>query len=189
GMDNRWRRERFEFRPGMASLPETLAPNLRNRSWRLLAELHVPESGTMEGVIATQGSNAGGWATWVKDGRLHYVYNFLGAALTTVSAEVPLPPGPVTARIEFTATGAFQGDIDLYYGDVPVGQGHIPRTHLITFGMHGFTVGYQRGPAVSPSYEGRFEITPGSLERVVIEAAGRAWRDPEREDRAAMSIQ
>jgi arylsulfatase A-like enzyme len=189
GIDHRWRRSRFEFRPGMASLPETLAPNLRNRSWRLLAELHVPDDGGVEGVIATQGSNAGGWTAFIQDRRLHYVYNFLGAILTTVSAEVDLPAGEVTARIEFSATGAFQGDVDLFYGDVPVGQGHVGRTHLITFGMHGFTTGYQRGPAVSPAYEGRFEITPGALERVVIEAEGRPWRDPAREDRAAMSIQ
>jgi arylsulfatase len=188
GGDRRYRRERYEFRPGIGSLPEAVAPNLRNRGWRLFADLVVPAGG-VEGVIACHGGVAGGWSAYVAGGRLHYCSNFLGAEITTVSAEVALPPGPVTARVEFTPTGQFQGDVDLYYGDVPVGQGHVARTTPVTFGMVGFTVGYQRGGAVAPAYHGRFDITAGALERVVIEADGRAYRNPEAEDRAGMAIQ
>jgi hypothetical protein len=89
----------------------------------------------------------------------------------------------------FTATGQFAGDVDLFYDDLPVGQGHVPRTVMVTFGMVGFTVGYQRGSAVTPAYDGRFQITPDSLTRVVIEADGRPYRDPEGEQRTAMAIQ
>ena len=60
---------------------------------------------------------------------------------------------------------------------------------FITFGVAGFTVGYQRGTAVSSAYEGRFDITPDALVRVVMEADGRPYRNPEGEDRAAMAIQ
>ena len=188
GSDSRYRRERHVYLPGIGSLPEVVAPNLRNRSWQLLADLVVPAEG-IEGVIAAQGSAAGGWAVYVQGGRLHYVYNFLGATLTTVTAEVVLPPGPGTARVEFRATGPFRGDVDLYYGDVPVGRGDVARTQLATFGMSGFTVGYQRGPGVSPAYEGRFAFTAGALRQVVIEAAGRPFRNPPAEDRAAISTQ
>jgi hypothetical protein len=86
-----------------------------------------------------------------------------------VSAEVALPTGPVVTRIEFTPTGAFAGDVELFYGDVPVGQGHIARTTLVTFGVHGFTVGYQNGTPVSPLCPGRSEFTNGALVQVVIE--------------------
>ena len=110
------------------------------------------------------------------DGRLHFGYNHLGSTLTTVSAEVRLPAGPVVARIEFTPTGAFAGDVELYYGDVPVGQGHIARTTLVTFGVRGFTVGYQNGTPVSPRCPGRSEFTPGALGNVVIETDERVRR-------------
>ena len=39
GRDHRYRRERYEYRPGIGSLPAAAAPNLRNRAWRLRAEL------------------------------------------------------------------------------------------------------------------------------------------------------
>jgi len=188
GADRRYGRDRYVFRPGIASLPQALAPNLRNRRWRLLADLVVPETGA-EGVIACHGGPAGGWSVYVSGGRLHFVYNHLGATFTTVGAEVAAPAGPLTARVEFSPTGAFQGDVDLFYGDVPVGQGHVPRTTLLTYGVEGFSVGYQRGGAVTPAYRGRFEFTPGALERVVIEADGAPYRNPTAEDRAALATQ
>jgi arylsulfatase len=188
GGDRRYRRDRYEYRPGIGALPESVAPNLRNRGWRLAAELVVPDDGAA-GVIACHGGTAGGWSAYVRSNRLYYAYNFLGVTLTTVSAEVELPPGPVVARITFTPTAPFSGDVDLYYDDLPVGQGHVPRTTFITLGLPGFTVGYQRGAAVTPAYEGRFAFTPGALVKVVIEADGRPYADPAAEDRAAAAIQ
>jgi arylsulfatase len=168
GADSRYRRDRFLFHPGIGSLPQLVAPNLSNRAWRMQAQLVVPES-VAGGVLVCHGGHAGGYVAYVRDGRLHFGYNHLGSSLTTVSAEVALPTGPVVARIEFTPTGAFAGDVDLFYGDVPVGQGHLPRTTLVTFGVHGFTVGYQNGTPVSPLYAGRNEFTDGALAQVVIE--------------------
>ncbi|MGO9559380.1 MAG: arylsulfatase [Acidimicrobiales bacterium] len=188
GHDRRYRRQRYEYRPGIGSLNEAVAPNLRNRAWTLSAELAVPADG-LEGVIACQGGAAGGWSLYVSGGRLHYVYNFLGNTSTTVSAEVPLPQGPLVARAVFQPTARFAGDLDLFYGDLPVAEGHIPRTVPVTYGMTGFSVGYQRGSSITSAYEGRFPITPGTLGRVVIEAAGKPYRDPAGEQQAAMFIQ
>ncbi len=54
GADLRYRRERYEYYPGIGSLPEVAAPRLRNRGWRARAEVTVPPDGC-EGVIATPG--------------------------------------------------------------------------------------------------------------------------------------
>jgi arylsulfatase len=190
GADTRYRRERFVFYPGIGSLPQLVAPNLSNRAWRMQAELVVPESGA-GGVLVCHGGHAGGYVAYVRDGRLRFGYNHLGSSLTTVSAEVALPTGPVVARIEFTPTGAFAGDVDLFYGDVPAGQGHIPRTTLVTFGVHGFTVGYQNGTSVSPECTGRSEFTTGALVQVVIETDKRvrAGVPGGSEDRLGMATQ
>jgi arylsulfatase len=190
GADPRYRRQRFLFHPGIGSIPQLIAPNLSNRAWRMLAELVMPESDG-GGVIVCHGSHAGGYVAYVDDGRLHFGYNHLGSTLTTVSAEVRLPAGPVVARIEFTPTGAFAGDVELYYGDVPVGQGHIARTTLVTFGVRGFTVGYQNGTPVSPRCPGRSEFTPGALGNVVIETDERVRRGvpDDSEDRQGLATQ
>ncbi|GAC1530876.1 MAG: arylsulfatase [Acidimicrobiales bacterium] len=187
GGDKRHRRDRYVYLPGIGSLPEAVAPNLRNRAWRMTAELVVDER--TEGVIAAHGGPAGGYAIYVRDHRLCYAHNHLGTTMTTVTAEVALPPGRQTVRVEFAPTGPFQGDVDLYYGDLPVGQGHVPRTTQITFGTIGFSVGYQRGAAVTPAYSGRYEIPPGGLVRLIVDADGQAYRDPVREDRAAQAMQ
>ena len=50
--DRRFRRERYEYHAGIGVLPPTLAPNLRNRGYRITAELDVPGSGG-DGVIVT----------------------------------------------------------------------------------------------------------------------------------------
>ena len=188
GMDFRHRRERYVYHAGIGSIPETMAPNLRNRGWRLVASLVVPDGGA-DGMIASQGSHAGGWAVYVRDGCLHYTHNLLGTTVTTVSAEVVLPIGPTLARVEFRPTGRFEGDVDLYYADLPVGQGHVAATTPITYGMEGFSVGYQRGGAIVPGWPGRHELTDGTLAQVVIEPDGEPWRDPAREDRSRMATQ
>ena len=187
GGDRRYRRDRYVYLPGIGSLPEAVAPNLRNRAWRMTAELSVDER--TEGVIAAHGGPAGGYSIYIRDHRLCYAHNHLGTTLTTVTAEVALPHGPQTVRVEFTPTGSFQGDVDLYYGDLPVGQGHVARTTQITFGTIGFSVGYQRGAPVTPAYSGRFEMPGGCLVRLIVDASGLAYRDPPREDRAAQAMQ
>ncbi|HET9691111.1 MAG TPA: arylsulfatase [Acidimicrobiales bacterium] len=187
GGDRRHRRGRYEFGPGIASLPEAVAPNLRNRAWRMTAALRVPGD-AVDGVIACHGGAAGGWAAYLQRRRLHFAYNFLGATLTTVDAEVDLPAGDVAARIEFRPTGAFEGDVDLFYDDLPVGQGHLARTNAVTFGVEGFTVGYQRGSAVTPAYHGRAELGADVLRSVVFEVAGGAYRHPG-DDRAGLGMQ
>jgi arylsulfatase len=188
GMDPRYRRARHVLYPGIGTIPQLVAPNVSNRAWSLRAELVVPEGG-VEGVIVGHGSHAGGYVAFVRSGRLHFTYNHLGTTLTTVVAEVVLPVGPVEARIEFTPTGGHAGDVDLYYGDVPVAQGHVPRTTLVTVGVHGFTVGYQRGSAIDPAFGGRRDFTPGALRRVVIDTHSEPQRTPPSEDRVGMATQ
>ena len=190
--DRRHRRDRYELRPGIGSLPAAVAPNVRNRTFRVIAEIDVPagrDAAAVEGVVIAHGSSSGGYAVYVAGGRLHYVHNLLGAQVTTVSAEVPLPLGATTVRVEFTATGWFQGDVDLFYGDLPVGRGHVDRTTPVSFGVAGFTVGYQRGTAVTRAYEAPFAFTRGALGRVVVEVAGHPWRDPAGDARVGLATQ
>jgi arylsulfatase len=187
--DLRFRRERFVYTPGIGHLPQVIAPDLRNRAFEIAAELDVPETGDVEGVIVAHGAHSGGYALYLVGRRLHYAYNFLGAELTTVSANVDLPPGPIVARAVFTLVGAFTGDIQLFYDDVPVGQGRIPRMQPLTYGMHGFGVGYQPGGPIAPACHGKFAITPGVLRRVTVEIVGRRHRDAAGERRAGLAMQ
>jgi arylsulfatase len=187
--DTRFRRDRYVYHAGISSIPETLAPNLRNRAFQIMAALRVPADGPCDGVIVGHGGHSGGYALYVAGRRLHYVNNLLGAQITTISASVEIPAGEVLVRATFTPTGRFQGDVELWYGDVPVGSGHIPMTTPLTYGVDPFAVGYQRMTPISPALQGRAAMPDGIIERVVVEAEGRPYRNPEAEQRAALGQQ
>jgi arylsulfatase len=190
GNDRRFRRTRYVYHAGISTLPEAVAPNLRNRSWQLAAELDLTGDADPDGVVVAHGGHQGGYAVYIKDRRLQYVHNMLGASSSAVTASAPLPQGvETTARVVFTATGRFQGDVELFYGDVPVGRGHIDRTVPISFGVEGFSVGYQRGASVTDAYEPPFAIDDRVLRRVVIDGMGAPYRDRDGELRAALAQQ
>ena len=186
--DYRYRRDHYEYYAGISSLPDTVAPNLRNRSWQVTAEIDNT-AGDVAGVIANHGSAAGGYTLYVKDGRLCYAYNFLGATITTVRSEVDLPRSRTTVRCTFRSTQPFQGEIEMFYDELPVGSGSIPRTVPVSFGISGFEVGYQRGPSTTPDYEAPFPFTPGALGKVVFDVEGRAPQDAAAQARVGMAIQ
>ena len=75
------------------------------------------------------------------------------------------------------------------YDGREVGHGHVPMTTPITYGIVGFTVGYQRGTSVSPTYDVPFAISRDVLRTVVVEPDGREWRDAPAEVRAAGAMQ
>ena len=137
---------------------------------------------------ATAGTPAATRST-SQDRRLHYVNNLLGAQITTVSASVELPAGEVLVRATFTPTGRFRGDIELWYGDVPVGRGHIPGTTPLTYGIDPFCVGYQRMTPIAPGLSGPFPFAEGTLNQVVIDVLGEPHRDQVAEARAAEALQ
>ena len=126
---------------------------------------------------------------YVAGRRLHYVNNFLGAQVTTVSASVELPADDVLVRATFTPSGRFNGDIELWYGDVPVGSGFIPVTTPVSYGVDPFSVGYQRMTPIAPALHGTAAMPEGVINQVVIEAIGRAYRDSDGEAKAALATQ
>jgi hypothetical protein len=187
--DRRFRRERYELHPGIGPLPEAVAPNLRGRGFVLAASLDVPADGSVEGTIVAQGSHSGGYAVYLQERRLHLAYNFLGTEITIVSASETLPAGSVEATVVVTRAEDRTYHVALSYGDVAVGEGTIPRRTPVTYGMSGFAVGYQPGAPICPALQGRAEITPGVLRKVVIVPEGRPRRDPAKELRKDLATQ
>ena len=70
-------RNRYIYFPDAADVPESQAVNVRNRSYTIGALVDIPAPGA-QGVLFAHGSLFGGHALYVKDNRLHYVYNFVG---------------------------------------------------------------------------------------------------------------
>lgn len=66
--------------------------NVRNRSYTIGALVDIPAPGA-QGVLFAHGSRFGGHALYVKDNRLHYVYNFVGMAEEKIDGDQDIPTG------------------------------------------------------------------------------------------------
>ncbi|HEX3795186.1 MAG TPA: arylsulfatase [Acidimicrobiales bacterium] len=187
--DPRYRRSRYEFIGQVGPLAEALAPNLKNRSFVIAADLALTSETSPRGVIAAHGGHSGGYVVFLDDGRLHFTYNYVATQITTISAEVALPSEPVHVRVVFTRTGA-GGDVELFYGDVPVGRGQVAATTPLTYGTPGFAIGFQPAGPIHPGFAGRAELSPTLLRRVVVESSGRdPIRDAMVENRVDLATQ
>jgi arylsulfatase len=170
--DPRYVRDRQEFLGHVGPIPEALAPNLKNRSFVITAEIFPGTKTITNSVIVSHGGHAGGYAVFIDDDRLHFTYNYVATDITTVVAEVRLPDEPVVVKVSFTRTGP-GGDVELSYGDVPVGRGSIARTTPLTYGTPGFAVGFQPAGPIDGRLHGRAEFAPELLGRVIVEGTGK----------------
>jgi arylsulfatase len=180
-------RGRYVYHPG-ASIPETVAVNVRNRSHGITAEVELAAGD--DGVLLAMGSLLGGFALYVKNNRLHYVHNFVGLAEQRVGSEVELVPGRRRLGFRFERSGEHQGTGWLLVDGVVVGEAPIPQFTPARFSITGagLTCGYALEPAVSDEFAAPFRFT-GRLYRVVVEVDGDEYRDPEGEARAAIRSQ
>jgi arylsulfatase A-like enzyme len=141
--------------PGMSSLNENCMLNLKNKSHSITAELVVPDHDA-RGVILNQGGITGGWALYLKDGRLAYHYSFLGLQRSTIAADQPLPAGQHQVRMEFAYDGGGLGKggtATLFVDGDQVGAGRVERTHALEFSLDETTdVGRDTGAPVCDDY-------------------------------------
>ena len=140
--------------PGMR-VSEGSMINIKNKSHRVAAEVTVPDGGA-QGVIVTQGGQAGGWSLYVHDGRLTYCYNFFGIQYFIIPADEPLAAGQHQVRMEFTYDGgglAKGGDVTLYCDGTPVGTGRVEMTIPMGFSAdEACDVGSDTGSPASTDY-------------------------------------
>jgi arylsulfatase A-like enzyme len=188
-------RNRYIYRPTAAEVPESVAVNVRNRSYSIGAVVDVAERGA-QGVLFSHGSRFGGHALYIKDDRLHYVYNFVGITEQHIVATEDVPTGEnlvLSASFDKSGEdppGVAIGTLSLYHGDKKVGEGRI-KTQPGKFSIagEGLNVGCDRGEPITDDYPGPqpWSFTSGTVHRVVIDVSGDAYVDLEREAVAMLS--
>lgn len=183
-------RSRYVYFPGGAEIPESVAPNIRNRSYTIAAEVELERAGA-EGVLFSQGSRFGGHALYIRDGHLVYVYNWIGERIQTVVSDEPVPAGHSVLSATFAREGEGMpttGQLTLQIRDAQVGAAAI-MTQPGKFGLGGggLVVGQSGAEPVTDAYPGRrpWPLTGGKVIKVVIDVSGEPFIDLAR-DAAAM---
>jgi arylsulfatase len=163
-------RTAFTYYGTLTRIPEGTAPDLKNKSFRITADLVLPE-GDAQGVVLTQGGLSGGYALLFKDGKPLFHYNLANVAHDTIAAKDALAPGKHTLVFDFKYDGGGigkGGTGTLSVDGKLVAQGRIARTMPIRFSFdETFDVGEDTGTPVSEDYDVPFNFT-GTIEKVVV---------------------
>ena len=186
-------RERYVYYPDTAPVPEGVAANVRNRSYKILANVEISDANA-GGVIFAHGSRFGGHSLFIKDHKLYYVYNYLGRKPEQkFVSKMDLKPGKYTVGMEFTRTGAGPhkeslGTMKLYVNDKVVAEGPM-RTQPAKFTLSGdgLCVGYDSGDAVSAEYKSPGTFHGGTIQGVGVTVEKAAYVDLENEAARALA--
>ena len=168
-------RRRYVFEAGMGHLPSDVAPDLRSRSYSVVAEIDPFTTGT-EGVLIAHGDATSGWSLFVRDGHLVHDLN-VGGTHEMVRSSEPIPVGATHLGFEMRRSES--------HGPFPHGAGRLTidghasatmetdRIFWLMVSWSGLDIGLDRGTTVS-DYDGTgrhlgpFRFT-GGLRRVVVD--------------------
>jgi arylsulfatase len=187
-------RESYFYYPGTADVGMGAAVEISGRSFVVMAEVTVDSTGA-EGVLFKHGGGHGGHVLFVQDGRLHYIYNFLGEEEQQLSSSTAVPVGKHTFGVAYHRTGTVEGshtpigDATLYIDGDEVAAKSGVRIHPGTFGLAGATlsVGRNTGSPVSRCYKAPFAFTGGTIAQVNVDVSGKPYVDLESEFARAFS--
>jgi len=181
-------RDRYIYNPGTSEVPESAAVNVRNRSYKIAANVNIsPNGDKTEGVIFSHGSLFGGHSLFIKDRKLHYVYNWLGETDQVVVSDVEIPVGDCVLGVSFDKTGNDEqhsalGTLSLYINEKKVGEVEIKtQPGKFTLGGEGLNIGRDAGSPVTNMYAAPFAFTGGTISEVIVDVSGEAYVDLELE--------
>ncbi|MCO5320994.1 MAG: arylsulfatase [Microthrixaceae bacterium] len=181
-------RSRYLYYPRVSAVPESVAANIRGRSFTIAAGLDVPAGGdSPTGVLFSQGTLLGGHVLYLADGEVVYTYNWLGEDIQRIRAAVSLTPGRHILSAEFSVDGRDDespspvGPVTLRCDDTVLATSRI-RTQPGKFGLGtGLCVGRSIAPCPDPELAAPAELRGAALDRVAVDVSGEAFIDHEAE--------
>jgi arylsulfatase A-like enzyme len=193
-------RNRYIYYPHTLEVPEAVAVDIRGRSYKIAAEVDLKKGA--QGVLFAHGHVFGGHALYIKDGKLKYVYNFLGENEQTITSSADVPTGKCVLGVEFLkekyvairnspTPNQCVGTATMYINDQKVGEFKGMMTQLGKFALcgEGLNIGREGGAPVTFDYPGElpWAFTGGALKRVIVDVSGEPYINFELEAMAMMS--
>jgi arylsulfatase len=168
-------RNTFTYYPGTIRIPEGAAPDVKNKSFIVTADMEIPAGGA-EGVLVTQGGRFGGWGLLVLDGKPVFDYAFSNQKQDKyrVAGAEKLAAGKHTLKLDFKYDGPGYGKSGtgtLSVDGRQVAEGKIEHTIPLRFSLdETFDVGADTGTPVVEDYLDKmpFKFT-GDLKKIEIE--------------------
>jgi arylsulfatase A-like enzyme len=188
-------RKAYTYYPHTQAVPENVAARVLNRPHSITVSAEIPKGGA-EGVLLCHGSSIGGYSLFIKDKKLHYVHNYVGAQELHVASTGEVPEGKVKLRYEFEPTGkpdfakgkGTPGHAKLFIDGKVVGEADFPVTVPLVLGIGaGLSVGRNSGSPVSAMYRPPFEFT-GTIYAATVDLSGAMIKDTDEEKHAMAKV-
>jgi arylsulfatase len=164
-------RDEFTYYPGLVRIPEGAAPDLKNKSYQIKAEVEIPKAGA-EGMLITHGGRFSGYGLYLLKGRPVFTYNLAGVARYSIAGKDPLAPGKHTILFDFKYDGGGLGkggNGTLLVDGKAVATGRIERTLPFRLSLdETLDCGEDTGTPITEDYKVPFKFT-GKLEKVTID--------------------
>lgn len=164
-------RTHFEYYDGAVRIPEGSAPNFKNQSWSITADI----TGGSNGVLATMGGYFGGLALLEKNGKPVFIYRLSNQPkhLTMIQGVQTLSAGHHTITVDFKYDGGGAGKgavATLSVDGNKVGEGKIAATVGARFSLdETWDIGEDTGtPLDFNTYDVPFKFN-GTLNKVTVD--------------------
>jgi arylsulfatase len=176
----------FTYFDGQTRIPEGTAPDMKNKSWKIGADVDIPDGGA-DGVIATQGGRFNGWGLYLLDAKPVFHYNLAGVFRSTIAGKDKLAPGKHVVLVDFKYDGGGLGKggtVTISVDEKPAAEGRVERTIPFRVALdETLDIGEDTGTPVSEDYRVPFKFT-GKLNRVLVRL-GEEKLSPEDEEQIA----
>jgi arylsulfatase A-like enzyme len=164
-------RSRYVYTGPLAGLPEASAPDLKNKSFSIAAKVKI--GANANGMILTQGGNTGGWAFYLKDGKLVMAHNYIDLEHYRVASNDVLTAGDHELKVLFTYEGGKAtgkgGTVTLTADGKQAGTGRIDRTTPFKYSLsENQDIGSDTGTPVTYDYQTPFNFE-GTLKEIVVD--------------------
>jgi arylsulfatase len=164
-------RTHFEYYGGTSRIPEGSAPNFKNQSWTITADI----DGGSNGVLATMGGYFGGLALLVKNGKPVFIYRLSNQPqhMTMIQGTQNLSAGHHTLTVDFIYDGGGAGKgatVTLSVDGRKVSEGEIAATVGARFSLdETWDIGLDTGtPLDFNTYDVPFAFN-GKLNKVTVD--------------------
>ena len=164
-------RTEFTYYAGLVRIPEGAAPDLKNKSYQIKAEVEISEDGA-EGMLLTHGGRFSGYGLYVLKGRPVFHYNLAGVTHYEIAGKDKLGAGKHMILYDFKYDGGGLGKGGtgtLQVDGKTVATGRIERTLPFRMSLdETLDCGEDTGTPVSEDYQVPFKFT-GDLKKVTID--------------------
>ncbi|MHA3893006.1 hypothetical protein [Acinetobacter sp. GXMZU3951] len=166
-------RNAYTYYEGTTRITEGIAPDMKNRSYSITADVNIPEGGA-NGIVMTQGGFFGGNALLLMDGKPTFLYarSLYPKDKYKVQAPNKLSAGKHIVKVDFAYDGGGTGKggmATLFVDGKEVAKGRIEGTVPVRVSSdETFDIGEDTGTPIVRDYKVPFKFT-GEIHKVVVD--------------------